>query len=228
MRTAKFALEDLSEVWAFLDPAGKKDAAARQQGCRPSVNVVAPDALGRVFWLYSWAKKMDTRSVIHHLMDVSDFWHPQVFGCEANAMQSLFADAVDIIAEEKKRDLRLTGIRQPTQIDKDFRIRSIMHPVVGVGKLMVLERLPGCKWHPLIGVPQDCLIEVTAFPMHPLRDVVDGLASAVALIPPRRAATLEKSRAAASRYEREMSQLYGNGEVESYEGEGDPFKEFRP
>lgn len=209
MIATEVAIEDLPERYAFLDPAGRRQPVARVQGCRPAISVVAVDALGRIFWLYAWAKKVSTRELVHHIFAVNEYWRPHIFGCEANALQSLFADAVELLAEARGKSLPLMAVRQPTHVDKDFRIQCALHPLVGEGRLLVLEQDRGMP--ELVGVPKDCLDEMVAFPMHPMKDVIDSLASVCTLVPPRRVQAVRRSRAAFRRYEREMGELYGGG-----------------
>jgi hypothetical protein len=135
--------------------------------------VIAVDALGRIFVLEAWADRIPAHGLSDRILDTCDKWKPALFGCEANAMQSLFADLVDF--ERRLRGMRvpITPIVQPTRIDKDFRIRMALQPVIGERRLFVHAAMV------------ELIAEITTFPTNPKKDLVDALASAVAMVPPR-------------------------------------------
>ena len=64
-------------------------------------------------------------------------------------------------------------ITQPTKIDKFFRIRSTLEPVINEGRLFVPEHMT------------ELLADLRGFPTIQHIDRIDCLASAVALIPSR-------------------------------------------
>ena len=62
-------------------------------------------------------------------------------------------------------------VTQPTDIDKDFRIRSIIQPLLNEGRLYIPDE------------QIELLSEVKGFPTAATKDIIDALAAAVALIP---------------------------------------------
>lgn len=164
-------LDDLL-VYAFLDPAGNpKKAALKRVRARSAIVVAGTDYLERIFVLYAWADRASTPAILEKIFEVNERFHPRRFGCEANAMQSLFAEAVRYVAKDKGKSLPLVAVQQPTKITKEFRIRSILQPVVGNGRLLLQPN------------QHELRAEITAFPTGMTVDLVDALASCVALIP---------------------------------------------
>lgn len=155
-----------------FDPAGNpKKAALKRVRARSAVVVVGADYLERIFVLYSWADRAATPTLLEQIFEVNERFHPRRFGCEANAMQSLFAEAVRYVAKDKGKSLPLVAVQQPTKITKEFRIRSILQPVVGNGRLFLQPN------------QHELRAEITAFPTGMTVDLVDALASCVSLIP---------------------------------------------
>jgi phage terminase large subunit-like protein len=62
-------------------------------------------------------------------------------------------------------------VTQPTNIDKDWRIRTILQPVIADGRLFIRDEHMELKQ------------EIINFPMSPTKDIIDALASAVKLLP---------------------------------------------
>ena len=88
-------------------------------------------------------------------------------------MQSLFADLVTDAAKQRMKRLNFIPVMQPTKIDKDFRIRTTLEPIIADGRLFMMEgqvELEG---------------EIRSFPTGLTKDLVDSLASAATLIPRR-------------------------------------------
>ena len=55
-------------------------------------------------------------------------------------MQSLFADVVAAEAQKRLKRIPFVGISQSTKVDKDFRIRTAVEPVINHGRLFILEK----------------------------------------------------------------------------------------
>lgn len=164
--------EDLTLRYAFCDPAGKKKPGEiKRVRARSAIVVVAPDHLSRILVLHAWAKRCTTDELIERIFEVQEAYKPRVFGIEANAMQSLFADAVQRESRMLQKRINLSPVMQPTKIDKDFRIRAALQPVVAWGRLLLQEH------------QTDLIHEITSFPMSATKDLVDALASAIALVP---------------------------------------------
>ena len=92
-------------------------------------------------------------------------------------MQFLFAD---LVRDEARRQfgsrVRLIPVNQPTNIDKDHRIRMVLKPLEDEGRLFFLEKSP------------DLDTEYSGFPTAQRKDIVDALASAINLVPKRQKA----------------------------------------
>lgn len=167
----RIPLTDLATRYAFCDPASGKQPI-RKARARSAIIVIAPDALHRIFVLHSWAKRCSTAELIDTILGVNATFHPAVFGIEANAMQALFADAVGLEAKHRSVALPLTAVHQPTNQMKEFRIRTAVQPVLGTGRLFIAKDA------------HELRTELLTFPMSLTKDLVDALASALALVPP--------------------------------------------
>jgi hypothetical protein len=168
----KIRLQDL-ERFAFCDPASGKKEQVKRVRARSAIVVVGADPLSRIFVLQAWAERCSTEKLMDRILELNDFWRPRIFGIEANAMQSLFADAVHLEARHRDRKIPLSAVYQPTKIEKDFRIRAALQPVIAFGRLFLQP------------TQHELEAELKSFPMTPVKDLVDALASAVELVPPR-------------------------------------------
>lgn len=178
------------EFYAFTDPASAKTTGRSQvRKARQSIVVCGVDSIMRFFVVYAWAGALATSLYIDKLLRVHERFHPRLFGVEANAMQSLFADCVRDKAKERKiKSIKFLGIHQPTNIDKDFRIRTALEPVINEGRLFLLSERCDVLLHGAnvrLRVPIDLEVELQGFPTAMFKDLVDCLASVVRLIPPR-------------------------------------------
>lgn len=209
-----YKISDLPR-YAFTDPAGgrSKAASARQKKVRAlqASTVIAADELQRIFVLYCWAGRLVPSKYLDKLLSICDDYEPRTFGIEANAMQSLFADLVH--AEARRRlgahKNKFVPINQPTKLDKFFRIRSTLEPVINEGRLFIPASMT------------ELLADLRGFPTIQYIDRVDCLASAIALVPrrplPQRrtdeaellAEYLRKTGAPSRYIEQRVEELYG-------------------
>ena len=166
-------------LYFFTDPAGGKQKAAQAKHKKiralQATIGLAVDNLQRIFVIHSWAGRLVPSKYLDKLIEICDNHSPKVFGIEANAMQSLFAD---LVHTEAKRRLgphknKFMAVDQPTKIDKHFRIRTTLEPVINQGRLFVPEYMT------------ELIADLRGFPTIQHIDRVDCLASAVALIPQR-------------------------------------------
>jgi hypothetical protein len=111
--------------------------------------------------------------MIEKLYAVNETWTPRLIGGEANAMQELFQEAILRDARLRGRSLPLRPIHQPTRVEKDWRIRTILQPVIASGRLFLRPDMAELR------------TEIAAFPLSPFKDLIDALASAIKLVPPR-------------------------------------------
>ena len=160
--------------YAFLDPASGRQTIKRTRA-RSAIVVIGVDSLNRIFVLETWAERAATTKIIEQVLVLNNRWQPKLFGCESNAQQSLFADVLNDTGKRQVigggRKLPLTAVFQPTKVDKDFRIRSAIQPVIADGRLFVPARLTEMR------------LEIQAFPMGGTKDLIDALASAIGLVP---------------------------------------------
>lgn len=189
------AFDDLA-LYGFCDPAAsprkRQEAQLKRTRARSAVVVIGADALRRVFVLHAWASRCPSSELTAKIIETAAAWPVRIFGIEANAMQSLYAESVQRDARLAGHTLPLTAVHQPTGVDKDWRIRSTLQPVIAEGRLFLLAG------------HDELRAELLSFPSGATKDLVDALASAVALVPPpvaRREADL--SAAAELRYLRE-------------------------
>jgi predicted phage terminase large subunit-like protein len=169
----RVSLTKLTDRYAFLDPASGKQGREKLRGglAQSAIVVVAQDQLSRVFVLEAWAKRCPTPELVGEMLRVQKEWRPRAFGVEANAMQSLFVDTVRMIAQERGERLPLQAVYQNTKVDKFFRIRTALQPLLGEGRLILGEDQIELK------------NEIKAFPRGQRVDIVDALASAVKMLP---------------------------------------------
>lgn len=183
----KSNLDDLLII-AFCDPAGDKSKgkqALKKVRARSAIVVIGIDALRRVFVLFAWAEKCSPEKLVEKIEWVQKTYKPKRFGVEANAMQSLFAGLVR--AKFRAQGLKSTLIpwNQSTKIDKDYRIVTAIQPVLGQGRLFVHESMV------------ELIAELRGFPTHLTKDIIDALASAIAMAPARTMRSLQHDRDAA-------------------------------
>lgn len=169
----RLGFDKLPEKYAFLDPAGRrKPEQLKKIRARAAIIVIAVDELRRLFVIEAWAEKASAMTIRDKVFELNEKWKPRAFGCEANAMQELYAEMLQLEAKRQNIRLPLTEIYQPTNIEKTFRIRTTLNPVVGFGRLFLHEN------------QHDLYRELTTFPMCQTFDLVDALASVCAMVPP--------------------------------------------
>ena len=171
----RIALDHLT-LYGFCDPAAspkkRQEAQLKRTRARSAIIVVAADELRRIFVVHAWAARCQSSELTVRIIETVAAWPIKVFGIEANAMQSLYAESVQRDARLAGYVLPLTSVTQPTGVDKDWRIRSTLQPVVAHGRLFLQPE-------------QDELrAEIASFPSGATKDLIDALASAVALVPP--------------------------------------------
>jgi len=155
---------------AFLDPAGGKENKQKTKA-RSAIAVVSCDAANRIFVRDTWAERCATQKIYQKIYEFNEKYKPLVFGIEGNAQQGLFCDSVAMDAYQKGIDLPVQSIVHPTSMNKDFRIRTHLQPVVSQGRLFVQKD------------QYKLLEEILDFPMSTIKDLIDALASAVSILP---------------------------------------------
>lgn len=208
--TVQLERSALFDTTFFCDPAaGKKGKRVASSKCQSAIAGVAQDALGRVIVLFAWAKVATTDELIEKIFETNRLFAPDRFGVEANAMQELFADSLAREARSRGEWLKVVPVQQSTRVDKLWRIRSTIQPVIGAGRLVVGEQ------------QLELRSQLEAFPLGRWLDLVDALASAIALMPKRMvlrqrdaelddlAAYLRATGAAPSEIERRLREVAG-------------------
>ncbi len=166
------ALDRLTDTVAFCDPAGGKanSQALKRVRARAAVVVVSIDPLSRIFVLHTWADRVTAGQLTERIFRIQQDFHPRMFGIEANAMQALYGEMVAREARFKSLRIPLHPVKQPTNVDKDWRIRTALQPVIAQGRLFLQPH------------HYELRSELTTFPMNHLKDLIDALASAVSLL----------------------------------------------
>ena len=167
---AQVAMDDLVDRVAFVDPASGKTVLKRTASRSADV-VIAQDAHRRIFVLYAWAGRIPTTAHTDRIFRLVADFQPRVIGIDASAMQSLYADS--LLREARQRGKRLPLMPVKATTDKDSRIRSVIQPVIAEGRLF------------LQSTQRELFQELEAFPSGLTKDLVDALASAIALLPAR-------------------------------------------
>lgn len=186
-------LATLTDTVFFCDPSGGKDTIKRARA-RSAIVGVAQDDDARIFVLHAWAARVKAGTLLEKILEVNEEFRPRRFGIEANAMQVLFTDLVRREARFRETRLSLYPVQQPTRVDKFFRLRSTLQPVIGFGRLFVQAHQVELKE------------ELRAFPMGETVDLVDALASAVELLP-RKAGAGDRAKDDEVRYEEYLREV---------------------
>ncbi len=190
-------LTSILPLYAFLDPAGPKrrNEGLKHVASRSAIVVGGQDDLGRVFCVHAWAARCGADALKKKIVDVQRRWQPKLFGCEENNLASLWADALRTDPEWREHGVRLIGVMQPTTIEKDYRIRTTLQPIVANGRAFFNEMDPGLL---------ELRSEIKTFPMNARKDLIDAFASLCRLMPLKSQRTgVDNEAAAYLRYLRE-------------------------
>jgi len=194
--------------YAFCDPAGgKRRQEIKRVRARSAIVTIAVDSPNqRVFVLNAWAERCSTDRLVEKIFELAQQYTPKLFGIEANAMQALFADTVIREARNKGLRIPLTAVNQPTNVEKEWRIRTTLQPMLVQGRIFLQKS------------QLELISELNSFPTGQTVDIVDALCSAVRMVPQKHskqqvadedASTMDylrKTGAAASEIERRFPQ----------------------
>jgi len=167
----RLKLNELSRPIFFCDPAAGKRLAIKRVRARSAIVGITQDNYGRVFVLVAWAARCSTDALTDQIFAFNEQFRPRSFGIEANAMQSLYGDMVGREAKFRQFKVPILEVKQPTNVDKDWRIRTTLQPVIADGRLFIRAEHMELKQ------------EIINFPMSATKDLIDALASAVKLLP---------------------------------------------
>lgn len=164
------------ELYAYADLAAGKDAKAKKHTARQTIVVGARDWLERWFWVYLWAGRLTTSQFKDRILLAQETFEPRKFGLEANGMQILFGS---IVREEARlkfgKGVKIVPIYQPTNVDKNYRIRTGIEPVIIQGRFFLQSK------------EIDARAEITGFPTAHYKDIVDSMETCMNQVAPRRA-----------------------------------------
>lgn len=162
----------LSPPYAFLDPHGG-EGDLKRSASRSALVVAQIDACGRVFVLDAWAGRVPTTAIMARMDMVIERWGVKVLGVEKTGLAGLFADAMRVNAALRMKRMPIKKVEQPRAMEKTYRIRTILQPLISRGMLFLQENQVELK------------NEIISFPRSIHLDLVDSLASLVRhVIPP--------------------------------------------
>lgn len=166
-------LADVQPRYLWLDPgSGKQGSRVRSTRARSAIVVVGGTADTRVWALDAWAGRIGTTGIVTAFCDMVEKWNPIVAAYEDMAQQSLLADPINEEADRRNIIVPLSPVTVTTRVDKLWRIRTILQPLIASGRLMIDASLVSL------------VNEITNFPVSTVRDLVDALAGACSLVPP--------------------------------------------
>lgn len=160
------------EIYGFVDPAGGKSRLSKVRS-RQAIVLIGVDHLVRIFALYAWAGRLSTSKFRDKIIKEYEQWKPRRMGIESNGTQVLFGDLVVEKARETHEKIKLMPIPAPQSVDKIFKIRTTLEPIINDGRLFIPEEMIELR------------SEIQSFPTGRFKDLVDTLASAIMLIPRR-------------------------------------------
>lgn len=161
------------EVYGYCDPAAGKEARDKKRSCRQAIVVAGRDWLSRWFVLYSWAGKITTTELKKKILDVYEQYRPRQFGIESNGMQVLFGSLVRDEAKQRDTSIKIIPLAQPTNVEKKFRIRTGLEPIINSGRLFLSQEAI------------DLEVEIKGFPTAQFKDLVDALETCIRMAPKR-------------------------------------------
>lgn len=167
---------DSLEVYAFADLAAGKDARTRSKvrKSRQVIVVGARDWLMRWFWPHIWAGYETTSDFKEKILSAQERFNPRRFGLEANGMQVLFGSLVRQEAKIRFGNIKMLPIYQPTNVDKNYRIRTGMEPVILQGRLFLQKE------------EIEAREELRGFPTAFRKDIIDAMETCMNRVAPRR------------------------------------------
>lgn len=163
--------------------SGKNREAIKSVRARSAIVVVGTDSLNRIYVLDAWADRVSTNVIRKKFVDMCEAWGPIIAAFEDMGQQSLLFDPIMDEASDRGISIPLAAIKPTTKVEKRFRIRASIQPVYGSGRLLINDALV------------ELINELTGFPMSSTMDLVDALASAIALVPPIATQTAEHTEA---------------------------------
>lgn len=168
---------DQLECYAYADLAAGKDARNKRRRARQAIVVGARDWLDRWFWLHIWAGHLTASDFKELILETQEKYKPRRFGLEANGMQVLFGSLVRDAARERfGTGIKIMAIYQPTNVEKNYRIRTGMEPIILQGRFFLQQR------------DVEARAEIAGFPTAATKDIIDAMETCMNRVAPRRSA----------------------------------------
>lgn len=179
---AAIPIENL-EIYAYADLAAGKDARAKRRTARQCIVVGGRDWISRWFWLLVWAGRLTATDFKEKILDVQEQYTPRRFGLEANGMQVLFGSLIRDDARPRFGDTaRFVPIYQPTNVDKNFRIRTGIEPIILQGRFFLRE----CEI--------EARSELAGFPTAATKDIIDSMEACMNRVAPKQPIKIAQTR----------------------------------
>jgi hypothetical protein len=162
------------EKYGYTDLAAGKDARTKRKTARQCIVVGARDWLSRWYWLYIWAGKLTTSDLKKKILDTQEVYQPRRFGIEANGMQVMFGSIVRDEAKERfGHGIKMMQIYQPTNVDKNYRIRTGTEPAILQGRFFLQKS------------EVDARVEMAGFPTAATKDIIDAMETCMNRVAPK-------------------------------------------
>lgn len=171
---AQIPLDSL-EYYAYADLAAGKEARGKKRTARQAIVVGGRDWLLRWYWLFIWAGKLTASDFKEKILTMQNDYNPRRFGLEANGMQVLFGSLVRDEAKDRfGATAKFVPIYQPTNVDKDYRIRTGIEPVILQGRFFMRRN------------EVEAMSELQGFPTAATKDIVDAMEACMSRVAPKR------------------------------------------
>lgn len=166
---------DQLTIVGAIDPASQKqNTEIRGQLSSQALAVVGADHLDRVYLLHLWFGRVSTPEFIDEIVKGYERFPAMTrYGCEANGLQELFGNTIEMIVKSRGINLPLEEQKQPTRMEKEARIRFRLQPRLAFGQFFIQKHYDEVR-QAIITFPQ---VEKR------LMDVIDVIASAIDLLP---------------------------------------------
>lgn len=163
------------EIYAYADLAAGKETQikAKSRRARQCIVVGARDWLDRWFFISIWAGRLTTTDFRDKILNTQELYKPRLFGLEANGMQVLFGGLVREAAKLRFGNIKMIEVYQPTNVDKNFRIRTGLEPILMQGRLFLMPNM------------HDAQEELRGFPTAQTKDIVDAIETCIRIAPKR-------------------------------------------
>ena len=156
----------------FFDPAGASDEL-RKIRSRSAVVIIGVDSIHRIFVLEAWAGRPVGDGMLDKVTEICAKWKPKVLGAESNACQGHFAFQLRERFKAAGVPTTVRRINQPSNSQKDFRIRTTVGEVLREDRLCIPETM------------YELRAELRGFPTAAHKDLADALANVIKMAPRR-------------------------------------------